>query len=67
METAREKVSIISNLNTEGVGSNLVDLRELDDIATTEVRSFATEAMELIVNYLTLRSQLEHEIKKLQH
>lgn len=67
METAREKSSIISNLNIEGAGSDLVDLRELEEIATTEVRSFATEAMELIVNYLTLRSQLEHEIKKLQH
>lgn len=67
METAREKATIVSNLNTEGAGSDLVDLRELEEIATTEVRSFATEAMELIVNYLTLRSQLEHEIKKLQH
>ena len=67
METAREKSFIISNLNIEGAGSDLVDLRELEEIATTEVRSFATEAMELIVNYLTLRSQLEHEIKKLQY
>ena len=67
METAREKASIVGNLNAEGVGSGDIDLRDLEDIATTEVRSFSTKAMELIVKYLTLRGQLEHEIKKLQH